>query len=151
MKRIFLLLLSLALVSTMQAQTAKDSVVAVINSFFEGMRKADTMQLKMALSERVDFRTIIPDAKGNASKVMEEKVEEFVSSIPKYPIGSLDERIEFETIKIDQQLALVWTPYQFYFNKKFSHCGVNCFQLVRFSTGWKIQSIIDTRRKSNCQ
>ena len=80
-----------------------------------------------------------------------EKVEDFVSSIPKYPKGSLDERIEFETIQIDQMLALVWTPYKFYFNNQFSHCGINCFQLVRFDSGWKIQSIIDTRRKTSCQ
>jgi hypothetical protein len=151
MRKLSLLAIILVLSVNLHAQTTKDSVVAVISSFFAGMKNADTVQLKSTLSAKVDFRTIVPDGKGNASKVIEEKVEDFVSSIPKYPKGSLDERIEFETIQIDQMLALVWTPYKFYFNNQFSHCGVNCFQLVRFDSGWKIQSIIDTRRKTSCQ
>jgi len=54
-------------------------------------------------------------------------------------------------VKIDGPLAIVWTPYKFYFNGKFSHCGVNSFQLVRFNGVWKIQYLIDTRRRAGCE
>jgi hypothetical protein len=37
--------------------------------------------------------------------------------------------------------------YTFYLNGDESHTGTNSFQLVRTSEGWKIQYIIDTRRK----
>ena len=53
----------------------------------------------------------------------------------------------FETIKIDGALASVWTPYKFYSGATFSHCGANSFQLVKIDGAWKIQYIIDTRRK----
>jgi len=44
-------------------------------------------------------------------------------------------------------LATAFTPYQFYYNGKQNHCGANAFTLVRIDGAWKIQSIIDTRRK----
>jgi len=41
----------------------------------------------------------------------------------------------------------VWTPYQFYYKEQYSHQGANSFQLVKGVDGWKIQYLIDTRRK----
>jgi hypothetical protein len=38
-------------------------------------------------------------------------------------------------------------PYQFYIGDKFSHCGVNSFQLVKLQGQWKIQYLIDTQEK----
>ncbi|HEY4150385.1 MAG TPA: hypothetical protein VGM41_15710, partial [Chitinophagaceae bacterium] len=61
-----------------------------------------------------------------------------------------DERIQFETIRIDGALAIVWAPYQFFYNGKLNHCGADSFQLVRSNGKWKIQYLIDTRRK-DCQ
>ena len=53
-------------------------------------------------------------------------------------------------INVDENLAIVWTPYEFYFNEIFRRCGVNAFQLFFNGEQWKIISIIDTRRKDNC-
>lgn len=64
--------------------------------------------------------------------------------------GGLDERIQFDVVKVDGPLASVWTPYKFYFKGQFSHCGVNSFQLVRVNGEWKIQYLIDTRRRNDC-
>jgi hypothetical protein len=83
--------------------------------------------------------------------VKEEKPAEFAMVVGQAKAGSLDERIQFEKILIDGPMASVWTPYQFYYEGKFSHCGVNSFQLVRLEGGWKIQYIIDTRRKTGCE
>jgi hypothetical protein len=46
---------------------------------------------------------------------------------------------------------MVWTPYRFIFNGKFSHCGVNSFTLVKLNGEWKINYVIDTRRKEKCE
>ena len=79
-----------------------------------------------------------------------EKIDEFISFVGKESPGNADERIKVEMIKIEATLATVWTPYQFYYKGKFSHCGVNSFQLVRLNGQWKIQYIIDTRKKAGC-
>ena len=83
--------------------------------------------------------------------VRNEDVNEFVDFVSKTTANDADERIAFEDIKIDGPLAMAWTPYQFYWKGSFSHCGVDAFQLVRMNDGWKIQYLIDTRRKNNCE
>ena len=65
-----------------------------------------------------------------------ESVHEFADFVGKLKKDSADERISFETIKIDGPLAIVWTPYNFYHNGKFSHCGVNSFQLGAVKRGY---------------
>jgi hypothetical protein len=62
-----------------------------------------------------------------------------------------DERVQFERVLIDANLASVWAPYEFYLGSKFSHCGYDSFQLVKLAEGWKIAHIIDTRRKEKCK
>lgn len=59
------------------------------------------------------------------------------------------EKLFSYTIHIDENLATVWTPNEFYFNQKFSHCGVNSFQLFFIGEYREITSIIDTRRIIN--
>ncbi|MDI9365767.1 MAG: hypothetical protein QM541_12505 [Flavobacterium sp.] len=74
----------------------------------------------------------------------------FAKQIAQLPKGAADERITFGNVQIDGALANVWAPYQFYYNGNFSHCGVNNFVLVKQNNVWKIQYIIDTRRKQGC-
>lgn len=143
-------LLMLCFFATMNvsAQSTRDSVIAAVNQLFEGMKNADTILLQHSFSPNAVLQTI-DDSKGSVT-VKDESIEGFISFVGKETPGAADERIVVETVKIDGSLAMVWTPYQFFYKGKFSHCGVNVFQLVRLSSGWKIQYIIDTRRKTGC-
>lgn len=134
----------------MQAQSAEDSVKATINNLFAAMKNADQSLFKTVFSDNAILQTISRDKEGKPI-VNSESVQEFGDFIGKLKKDSADERISFETIKIDGPLAIAWTPYNFYFNGKFSHCGVNSFQLVRLNGEWKIQYIIDTRRRAGCK
>jgi len=150
MRILFLSLTMLILSSAVKAQKAtEDSVKAAVNSLFTAMKNADAAALKAAFAEKAVLQTISRTKEGG-TVVLDEPVAEFAESVSKMKKDSADERISFETIKIDGPLAMVWTPYNFYFNGKFSHCGVNSFQLVRIDGIWKIQYIIDTRRRAGC-
>jgi hypothetical protein len=150
MQRIFILLtVAIFLSSISYAQTAADSVKAVINSMFEGMKNADPALVKEAFSDSVIFQTIGANKEGKFL-IRNEKLTDFLDFIGKQQKGAADERIQFETVKIDGPLAIAWTPYKFYLNGKFSHCGVDSFQLVRIDGKWKIQYLIDTRHKEGC-
>jgi hypothetical protein len=46
--------------------------------------------------------------------------------------------------------GLLFPEYTFYVGDQMSHCGVNAFQLMKTTEGWKIIGITDTRRKDNC-
>ena len=146
----FLIVLTIIFFSTStRAQSAEDSVKAVVNNLFAGMKNADAALFKSAFSDSAIMQTISRNREGKTI-VVNESVPDFADFVGKLKKDSADERISFETIKIDGPLALVWTPYNFYHNGKFSHCGVNSFHLVRFNNAWKIQYLIDTRRRQGC-
>lgn len=132
------------------AQTAEDSVKAVITRLFDGMKNSDASVIKDSFADSAILQTIGRNREGN-TVIRTDQVSAFVGSIGKLTKGDADERIQFETIKIDGPLAIVWTPYKFYYKGQLSHCGVNSFQLVRIGGNWKIQYLIDTRRRQGCE
>jgi len=151
MKRILILLTAAIFISTItKAQSAEDSVKAVVNQLFAAMKGANAAMLKETFADSAVLQTIRRKQDGTFF-VQDEKVSDFVEQIGKAKKDSLDERITFETVKIDGPLAIAWTPYKFYYAGNFSHCGVNSFQLVRINGRWKIQFLIDTRRRQGCE
>lgn len=150
MKQFFILLTVLAFSTVSRAQTTEDSVKTVVNNLFAAMIKSDTVLLRTCFADSMVLQTIVRGKSGGA-EVKSETAEGFVKSIGSLKPGSADERITIGNVLIDGPLALVWTPYKFYFNGQFSHCGVNSFHLVRFKDGWRIQYLIDTRRRVNCE
>ena len=150
MKCILTALTVLLVTGNLSAQSAEDSVKTVVNNLFVAMKNGDAALFKTVFSDSAILQTISRSKEGK-TLVRTESVDEFASFVSQLKKDSADERIRFETIKIDGPLAIVWTPYNFYYNGKFSHCGVNSFQLVRFDDGWKIQYLVDTRRRTGCK
>lgn len=150
MKHFFILLTVLVCGLTVKAQTAEDSVKAVINRLFTAMKQSDTAMLRSCFADSMVLQTITRNKEGKLV-VLDEQPQSFINSIAGIKAGDADERISFETVKTDGPLAIAWTPYNFYYKGQFSHCGVNSFQLVRFSGEWKIQYLIDTRRRQGCK
>ncbi|MEN9300205.1 MAG: hypothetical protein RLZZ429_2518 [Bacteroidota bacterium] len=150
MKKYLLAIVLMTMTAHIHAQSTEDSVKAVINQLFISMRNADSTGVVNCFSEKNILQTIVRDKDGNIS-ARSELLSNFGRSIAGLQKNAADERIEFQTIKIDGPLASVWTPYKFYFNGSFSHCGVNSFQLLREKNGWKIHYLIDTRRKEPCE
>ncbi len=133
-----------------RAQTATDSVKAVIHQLFTAMIQAEEKALLDCFSDSAILQTITKAADGSFI-TQNESVAEFAAFIAKESKGNADERIQFETLKIDGPLAIAWTPYQFYYKGVFSHCGVNSFQCLRTNKGWKIIYLVDTRRRNGCK
>lgn len=132
-----------------QNKTEEDAVKATINLLFDGMRNSDTTMIRKAFAAKNIMETIAFNKDGKAT-VRTDNINNFIKSIGAPHPEKYDERIVFNKILIDANLASVWTDYKFYVGDKFSHCGVNSFQLFKGEEGWKIIYIIDTRRKENC-
>ncbi len=130
-------------------ETAEDSVMAVISKMFTAMKNADPELLKSCFADSMVLQTISKNKEGMLI-VRNDNPAGFIDFIRKESPGNADERITFDVVKVDGPLAIAWTPYNFYYKGQFSHCGVNSFQLVRFNSEWKIQYLIDTRRKQGC-
>lgn len=116
-----------------------------VRTLFTAMKNADAELLKSVFSETAVLQTITKDG------VKNENLNDFIASVSKMQKNDLDERITIEAIHTDGNLASIFTPYSFYFKGKFSHCGANSFQVVKQNGEWKIQYLIDTRRKDNCK
>ena len=149
--KFLLLSICLLLTASVFAQSSQDeaAVKITIKLMFDGMRKSDSTQIKNAFLPGATLQSIAKNKEGEVS-VRTDDIPKFAGSIAKYPAFSLDERLASIEVKIDGELATAWTPYVFYRNETKSHCGVNAFTLVKVNGNWKIQNIIDTRRKENC-
>ncbi len=143
---LLLALLAAQHVFSQKEEKPEEAVKAVINNFFTGLEKGDTVLLKSTCSAAPILQTFVADKEGKM-QVHTEDFDEFVRFIGTPTKDKYKEEIEFEAIHAEQSLASVWTPYKFYLNGKLSHCGTNSFQLVKTAEGWKIQYIIDTRRR----
>lgn len=129
--------------------TEENAVKATINTLFDGMRSSDSTLIRKAFASKSIMQTIAINKEGKAS-VRTESVDGFIKSVSAPHPQKYDERIVFNKVLIDGNLASVWTDYKFYIGDTFSHCGVNSFQLFKSEEGWKIIYIIDTRRKDKC-
>ena len=145
----FCLLICLAFCNCIQAQSADDSVKSAVNQLFTAMKNADSALLVSSFSDSAILQTIVE--RNGKVQIKTEAVAGFAREVAKMDKGILDERIQFDVIRIDGPLAIVWTPYKFYYKGKFRHCGVNSFQLVRINEVWKIRYLIDTRRSVGCE
>lgn len=140
------------LTKTVLAQTPvsdETAVKAIISQLFDGMKKADSTQLKPLFLPGATLQTVAKNKTGDVS-VKAEPIAGFTKSVGSAKPGALDERLAGMTAHIDGDLATVWTPYTFYYDGQKRHCGANAFTLVKAGGRWQIQNIIDTRRQENC-
>lgn len=135
--------------TTSFAQSDEAAVKTAINRLFEGMKKSDTAMIRTTFSSAAILQTIATSTTGQ-TQVMTENLDSFLIGISKSHVEVYEERIAFNVVKIDGELATVWAPYKFYVGDRLNHCGVDSFQLVKLNGEWKIQYLIDTRRSAGC-
>ncbi|WP_452601185.1 nuclear transport factor 2 family protein [Pontimicrobium sp. MEBiC06410] len=136
------------------AQVQVDEKVAVkqtIETFFEGFHKGDTTLMKSVMMGKFTTQTAYKNKAGKDMLVTDNSTK-LIETIGKRPADQKwDERLLDFKIRVDGNMANAWTPYEFWFNGNFLHCGVNSFQLFKDNGTWKIIYLIDTRRKKGCK
>jgi hypothetical protein len=146
---ILMLILSLGLnVKAQQSET--DNVKSKIIEFFDAFHKQDTVALKSIATDKVILQSISEDKYGK-TVLKEDDFNQFVKSIARIPKDKkFEEKLLGFNIQVDGNMANAWTPYEFWYEGEFSHCGVNSFQLIKDDGEWKIIYLVDTRRKEGC-
>lgn len=130
-------------------QTDAAAARQVVDQLFDGMRKGDSTLVRSVFTKSATLTSI---SKNAADSVVTHKgtVDGFVKAVGTPHKEQWDERIYDVKVSVDGPMAVVWAPYKFHLGEKFSHCGVNVFNLIKTGTGWKINDITDTRRKDAC-
>lgn len=150
MKHLFFSIILLSFLLQGNAQNTTDSIQTVVNQLFEGMQNSDTIMIASCFSDNAIMQTIVKN-KEQQNVVKTASIKDFIKSIGSLKKGDAEEKITILSTLHHDGLAILWASYKFYYKGKFSHCGIDSFQLVRLENGWKIQYLIDTRNKSQCE
>lgn len=156
MKKNYLLSISFVLINVcVCAQNGlsdeKESVKKVIVQLFDAMKAGDSTRLAAVFHPEARLQTASLHPKTGQTTLETDDISAFITQVGMPHPEIYDERITAYEISVDGPLATAWTPYRFYVGEKFSHCGVNAFQLFKSKDGWKIIQITDTRRRESCE
>jgi len=140
-----------SLVSGQEASTltTEQSVIQTIKTLFDGMRAGDSTMLRSVLHPNAHLQSSYTNKEG-IPVLRGGSVDSWVQSVGTPHEEIYDEKIWSYKVRVEENLASVWTEYTFYVGEKMSHCGVNAFHVVNTADGWKISHITDTRRRENC-
>ncbi len=111
------------------------AIQSVVDALFDGMREKDAAKIERQF--HTDARLGNLAAGDFARRVSESE-------------AYLDEVTFDETILIDGDLAMAWTPYNLFVDEQFHHCGVDLFVMKRTEGRWLISQLEDTRRTEGC-
>ena len=141
------LLLVFALTSTLlraaPAETAakpasdRDQVLQVVQSFLDALAKHDGDALRLLAP--AGGQVIVAPVPEMNRPLRRRSIEEDAEGVQKVTEAWL-ERMWNPTVLIEGRIAVVWTPYDFHRNGKFSHNGIDVFTLMKLDDGWKIIS-----------
>ncbi|MEO6130466.1 MAG: nuclear transport factor 2 family protein [Saprospiraceae bacterium] len=147
MKKIFFSILLLSLFDPAWSQETE--VRSLVDLMLHSMLQKDTSALRKCFIPGVQLMTYAHDYKGNyMAKYL--TVYDFLNQTAQIGDTEIEEVLTGWQCYIDEGMATVWAPYEFFYDGKFSHCGVNSMQLMKVKGEWKITQISDTRRKKDC-
>jgi hypothetical protein len=129
------MLLAAANVRAQTSNADRDEVLKVVQAFFDTMTAADVEGARKILQPQGRFHAMRmrdgkPDVRAFAN---EEYFADLQASKQK-----MRERIWNPEVRVSGAIATLWAPYDFWIDGKFSHCGIDAFDLIKTEDGWKI-------------
>ena len=140
---VFGTVLTASLATATVAQSAEEqAVLAPIHAMFDGMSKRDAAAIK---APTLPGGTMVLMRDGKPTQMT---FEAFAERVGKPGTTQIEERIHNPLVRIDNDLAVVWAPFDFLVDGKVDHCGTDLFNLVRVDGRWVIASVADTGTKA---
>ena len=143
-------LVFLSLSTPAYAQTDADEEEAILDAvqqLFDAIAARDTLAARAVLLPKGGFFSI-RDTEGGP-RVGTSTHREFLDQLTT-PGDDWLERMWNPTVLVHGRMAMVWTPYDFYRNGAFSHCGIDAFSLLKTADGWKIAGTTYTVEPTGC-
>jgi len=129
------------------AQSEEKSVVSIVQRFFDADATTDVEAARAVMIPEGRFFSV---RMNDGRKVVRSfTIQEYLDGLAERKEEVL-ERMWQPKVLLHEDIAVVWTPYDFHRNGRFSHCGVDSFDLVRTSEGWKISGGIYTVETDRC-
>jgi hypothetical protein len=136
--------------SVAQATLIDSAVYEPIKMLFAGMHQGDSAMVRRAFTASPIMATVGKDEAGNTT-LRYGDLQKFLTAVGTPHAEAWSEAVWDTRIQSDGNLAQVWEKYAFYVGNRFSHCGVDAFQLFKDNDGkWKIFFVADTRQTEGC-
>jgi hypothetical protein len=140
--------LALLVVGTLAGSTPKKhalsaeeaAVLKPLQNLLDGISKRDKAEIRNQLLPG-GTATLVRNG-----KILQLSFEAFVERIPD-GTEVLEERIHDPQILIDNDIAVIWAPYEFFINGVIDHRGTDIVHLVRQNGNWLIAGLGDNGRK----
>jgi hypothetical protein len=130
------------------APDERAAVLAVVQRLWDAMKARDTAMARSVFDSSAMLSRAV--TRNGEARVQLTPVSAFLEALS-HATEPWNERMFSPEVRIDGSLATVWTEYDFHLGDKISHCGVDAFQLLKTSAGWKIVALSDTARREGCQ
>ncbi|MGQ0714413.1 MAG: nuclear transport factor 2 family protein [Gemmatimonadaceae bacterium] len=129
------------------APDERAAVLAVVQRLWDGMKARDTALVR-SVFDSAAVLSRVADQNGTLT-VQSTPISRFIEALGR-STDEWNETMHSPEVRIDGPLAAVWTEYDFHLGTRFSHCGVDAFQLLKTTEGWKIVALSDTARREGC-
>ena len=148
MRRVLFILVFAIVPATGSTQgTDREAVLKTVQMFFDTMTASDVDGAR---------KILIPEGRFFAMEMRKPNAppqsftnEEYFARLQRGK-QSNRERMWNPEVRVRGTIATVWTPYDFWIDGKFSHCGIDAFMLVKVGVTWKITQLADSRRTEGC-
>lgn len=128
-------------------ENEEQAVLAAVQQFFDAMSSKDVEKAREVLDPKGSFVSVRPV--DGEQVVRRSSFGDFLARLETME-GDMLERMWEPEVMIHREIALVWTAYDFHNDGKFSHCGMDLFQLVRTGGDWKITGGSYTVEPNGC-
>jgi len=118
----------------------EQEVLAPVQAMFDGMTKRDAAAIQAPL---LPGGMLVLMRKGEPVQIT---FANFAARVARPGTTHIEERIHDPLVRIDNDLAIVWAPFEFLVDGKVDHCGTDSFTLIRKDGKWLIAGIADTGR-----
>ena len=126
----------------------KQEVMATVNRFLHSINTGDiTLMAEVSRRDSMNY-TRIQSNDGTFSTKARPQTSFLDPTKERGP--KVTERIWDPVILVDDQIAAVWAPYDFHIDGKFSHCGIDLFNLIYDEGAWKIANSSWTVIRKGC-
>lgn len=145
--------LTLSCASGTEAPEPQDSVdemavLAAVQGFFDTMTSRDAEGARAVLDPDGDFVSVRWNDAGERM-VRRSSNEDYLRSLAT-DTEEYVERMWEPEVWVHGPIAMVWTAYDFHIDGRFSHCGIDAFQLLRTTEGWMITGGTYTVERVDC-
>jgi len=139
---LFLAACAVLAIAPLHAATPEEkAVLAPFQTLLDGIAKRDHEMMRSALLPGGMITLTRTD------KSTQLHYDAFIEHFPTTGTQKLEERIHDPLVKIDDNIAIIWAPYEFLVDGKVDHCGTDIAHLVKHDGKWLIAGIADNGRK----